>query len=122
MHNLLETQSSSIKQLKLSIATTIANKYSIDFDIDDKVHIDILIALYEYWVIKNKRISRTLQAIRNNGLIEAVDMLVSRDHDSFGFLTFLENDMLEKTFEHVVLCNPSYFSTEARLQAIKRFI
>lgn len=121
MQALLDTQVSAIANLKRSIAETLSSNYNLPFDGSD-VQIDIFMALYYYWDLKKKRISRTLQAIRQHGIVEAVDRLVSRDYDSYGFTTFNAAGMNNKTFEHVVFSYPEHFSDRARIRAIGRLI
>lgn len=121
MQQLLQSHDVSIIASKRVIAETMSSQYSLPFDGSD-IHIAIYVALYHYWELKKKRISRTLQSIRQHGIVEAVDKLVSRDYDSYGFTTLHNNDMIDRTFEHVVICYPTWFSDKAKLMAIRRFI
>ncbi len=121
MQNQLQTHIAAIAALKTSIVETFSAHYDLPFD-GSAVQTDIYLALYYYWELKAKRVSRTLQIIRSRGLLEAVDELVSRDHNSHGFDAFSANGQLDRTFEHVVMCHPTWFSDKARLRATARMM
>lgn len=121
MQAVLQSHVSTIAGLRATIASSIAERYDLPFD-GSSIQVDIYVALYHYWELKRKRISRTLQAIRRHGVIEAVNLLVARDNVSEGFIAFANNGMLDRTFEHVVLVHSAAFSNKARSNAIQRLI
>lgn len=121
MQHTLQNHVDTISALKTNIAQTISGYYGLPFD-GSPVQVEIYMALYYYWELKKKRISRTLQIIRDRGIVQAVDELVSRLTDSYGFTSFSNDGLLDRTFEHVVMCFPECFSDTARIQAIKRMI
>ena len=69
---------------------------------------------------KTIRLARTRQAIERKGVKQTVSDLVSKTKPSEGFTMLKERDMLEYSFEAVVLRHPCDFESSVRMAAQKR--
>lgn len=77
--------------------------------------------LIEYENLKGGRLaSRTRQAIRNRGVLGAVDSVVSKSGPSDGFEFLREQNRLDISWEAVVLMYPDNFTEKARSNAAER--
>jgi hypothetical protein len=58
--------------------------------------------------------------IRNRGIINAVEEIVTRERDSLGYTVLVEEGMEDMSFEAVVLRHQDVFSPEAVRQSRER--
>lgn len=61
---------------------------------------------------KRTRATRTWQMIERHGILPAVERVVNRDAETVGFTALAEMDMMDFTFESVILRHPQHFSNE----------
>jgi hypothetical protein len=69
---------------------------------------------------KKTRASRTWQSIAKHGIIQAVERVVTRKTSTDGYAVLAELDMLDFSFEAVVLRHPDAFTPEAVASARAR--
>ena len=87
---------------------------------------EALEAVYAYEramsVLKGKktRASRTWQMIERRGIIQAVEVVVSRSAESAGYTTLVKMGLEKMAFEAVVLRHPEVFSAEAVARSKQR--
>ena len=87
---------------------------------------EALEAVYAYEramsVLKSKktRASRTWQMIERRGIIQAVEVVVSRSAESAGYTTLVKMGLEKMAFEAVVLRHPDVFSAEAVARSKQR--
>lgn len=87
---------------------------------------DALEAVYAYertLFVKHGRVvraSRTWQMIKNRGVIQAVENVVTRSEESTGYEALVAMGLKDKSFEAVVLRHPGLFSKTARQRSEER--
>lgn len=69
---------------------------------------------------KKTRASRTWLLVKNHGIIGAVEKAVNRKDDPSGFKALREVDMLDLSFEAIVLRYPELFSQKAVARSRQR--
>lgn len=69
---------------------------------------------------KKTRASRTWQMIERRGIIQAVEVVVSRSTESAGYTTLVKMGLEKMAFEAVVLRHPDVFSAEAVARSKQR--
>lgn len=80
---------------------------------------DALRAVYAYEAVRTKidgkkfRASRTWPMIDRHGIIGAVERLVKRKEDTAGYRALAKMNLMDYSFEAVVLRHPDQFSEEA---------
>lgn len=89
--------------------------------------IEALQAIYAYEEVvlferhgRKTHASRTWLLVKNHGIIGAVEKAVNRKDDSSGFTALREVDMLDLSFEAIVVRYPELFSQEAVARSKQR--
>lgn len=83
----------------------------------------ILRAASEYASVKKRlgtHAQRTINQIRDQGLIEAAETSVTRSRPTQGFETLSDEDLAELSYEQIVVDHPEEFSTRALWHARRR--
>jgi len=101
---------------------------AIAYGATTEVERECLKALYAYEEVlsaRNKRrtaANRTWPMIKTDGIIQAVEQLVTRDKETVGFTALQEMDLQDFTFEAVVVRHPESFSPEAVQRSKERLV
>jgi len=91
-----------------------------------QVELECLEAVYAYELAmsqrdgKTKRASRTWPMIERDGILPAVEHIVTKPEPSIGYTTLVQMGIEDKAFEAVVLRHPSHFSAKAVSSASAR--
>lgn len=109
--------STAIRARSIELAADlISEKTGIDMGGLSPAEKEIVRAISEYVAIKRKdgkHAGRTLDQIRNLGLIGAVETSVSKAKPTQGYKTLVEADLADLSYEQIVVDHPEEFSARA---------